>query len=479
MIYEVIINNISYIGEELAKRQRKKENEQLVIEKVDINQSTNSSVQENSTEQKEVVEAVIDGQLCLFENEQNDAIIDKEIAKEKLSEAIETQKPKKKKKSIISNLIFLAINVFVLVFIIRTFMSESDGVPLKDIITNQGNRLWWLLGGVGLILIWYLADSMMFYFLIKSSTKQKRFLTSYKVSATGKYFESITPFAVGGQPAQILSLTKSGFSTGISTSIPIIKVIIYNIIYTITILSFFIFGVPLLPTFHAFPELFKILIKLFAYLGLAVTAIMSIMFILIGSGKIVGRSMVRGIVKLGYKLRIVKDYRKTYNKILNQVLEYQSSIQYLRKNKGTLVACICFGLLAVVAYFSVPFMIVMALSNISITSLSTFMYVWVVCISMSALCQMASVVIPLPGGTGMMELSFIALFGSGFAKSYFGITGLISASNIVWGLLAWRFLTYYFTIIQGFTISSVESVVRMIKARKNNAKEKIEQEQQK
>lgn len=70
---------------------------------------------------------------------------------------------------------------------------------------------------------------------------------------------------------------------------------------------------------------------------------------------------------------------------------------------------------------------------------------------------MAAVVIPLPGGTGMMEFSFIAMFG---------VSSLIGSKYIVLGLLAWRFLTYYFPIIQGFTISTIDSISRVVKSKK-------------
>ena len=51
---------------------------------------------------------------------------------------------------------------------------------------------------------------------------------------------------------------------------------------------------------------------------------------------------------------------------------------------------------------------------------------------------MASCFIPLPGGTGIMELSFIFLFG------------IVVKDNIVWALLAWRILSYYLILVHGF-----------------------------
>lgn len=436
-------------------KKNKKQNEQLIMQGVPPKEEEPVSLEENLTEVKE---EVCEGQVSVFDStEIGETIIDPELVEERLKEAIETEKPKKKKKSIITNLLFLALNVFVLAFIIKTFLNETDGVSLKSIISMQGNKLWWLVLGLGLFIVMFFADSMMISCLLKRSTGKRRLLTSYKVSATGKYFESITPFAVGGQPAQILSLSKSGIAPGLATSIPIIKVIIYNIVYTVVIFCFLVFAVPFIPVTSSLNSLLFTLFKIFAFIGLIFTALTSVVFILIGSGKIVGRSMVRWVVRLGYKLRIVKDFRKSYNKVMNQVLEYQSSIKYLRNNKGTLFACIFFALLEVLAYFAIPFTAVMAFTPTTITGFVPTIWILFVCMTNVIVCQMAAVVIPLPGGTGMMEFSFIALFG---------VSTLIGSTNVIWGLLAWRFLTYYFTIIQGFVISTTESIVRMVKARK-------------
>lgn len=435
----------------MAKKKQK--TEQLIIEGVAKPKETPPVFDEQQAEQ------VSEGQVSMFDDSMSDTMIDETLAREKLNEAIESQKPKKKKKSLITNLIFFALNITVMAVIINTFLKDANGLSVKDLIAQQGNKLLWLLLGLGLFCVMFFADTMMFFCLIKKSTGKRRIFTSYKVSTVGKYFDAITPFSVGGQPSQILNLTRAGVSPGIATSIPIIKLIIYNLVYTFVILCFLIFGVPFIPITSSLQNLLFILFKIFAYIGLIFTALTSVLFILIGSGKIVGRTMVRWICRLGYKLHIVKDYRKSYNKFMSTVLEYQSSIKYLKQNKGTLFACIFFGLVEALSYFAIPFAVVMALTPANVTgALETFTLL-LICMTKFIVCQMAAVVIPLPGGTGMMELSFMFLFS--------GTTLLgVEQANVVLGLLFWRFLTYYFTIVQGFIVSTVDSIVRMVKARR-------------
>ena len=444
----------------MKKRKKLQQNEQLSIAGVPLSKEEQILDAEISAGEKPE-DAVSEGQISIFDNITEGAMIDESVAREKLKEAIETEKPKKKRKSIITNLIFLAINICVLGFIINSCLQETGGVSaISEIFKNQGSRMWWLLGGVGLFALMFFADTMILYCLIKRSTGKRRLGLSYKLSAVGKYFDAITPFSVGGQPAQILHLTRAGVSPGISTSIPIIKFIIYNIVYTVVILVLYIFGIPAITTTASAGWSFLfVFFKVFAFMGMIFTALTSIIFILIGSGKIIGRSFVRWLVRLGYKLKIVKDYRKSYNKIMNQVLEYQSSIKYLRQNKGTLFACILFALLEVVCYFAIPFMVVMALGTNLPTTFAGAMSLLLSCMVRFVVCQMASVVIPLPGGTGMMEISFYFMFG---------VEALLGNTNVALGLLAWRFLSYYFIIIQGFIVSTTDSIVRMVKARKGN-----------
>ena len=63
--------------------------------------------------------------------------------------------------------------------------------------------------------------------------------------------------------------------------------------------------------------------------------------------------------------------------------------------------------------------------------------------------DMAASFIPLPGGTGVSELSFTSLFAV-----------LISPSSMLtWALLLWRFLTYYSILIQGILIMAYDNAI--------------------
>ena len=188
------------------------------------------------------------------------------------------------------------------------------------------------------------------------------------------------------------------------------------------------------------------------------TALSSVLFILIGNGKIIGRGVTRWVVKIGYSLHIVKDYRKTYNKIMMQVREYQNSIDFLKKNKIVMFKCVLYSLVEVFAYFAIPVTCILAFSTVIEFSWSFFF----IAMTQFMICQMAAVIIPLPGGTGMMEVGFILVFG----------VASILGNNVFMALLAFRIISYYLLILHGFVQTIIDSAVRTIKLKKQ---QKLEQ----
>ena len=183
---------------------------------------------------------------------------------------------------------------------------------------------------------------------------------------------------------------------------------------------------------------------------------------LIGNGKIIGRGATRWIVKIGYSLRIVKDYRKTYNKIMMQVREYQNSVEFLRKNKIVMLKCVLYSLVEVIAYFAIPVVCILAFS----TSLEVTWTLFFITMTQFMICQMAAVIIPLPGGTGMMEIGFILVFG----------VASILGNNVFMALLAFRIISYYLLILHGFVQTIIDSIGKSIKLKRQQKTEQISTE---
>ena len=438
----------------MAKK-KKKVDEQLILEGVT---PPNVSRAEKAEESK--VEEIDPNQITL-DDFIDDSILEKETVQELMKEAVASEQKQTKKKSFITNIFFLAINVVYLAFIVKNLLNSANDSNLSSVIQEQGTKLWWLMGGLGLLILFFVCETFLYFALIKSTTGKNRLFLSYRIASVGKYYDFITPTQMGGQPSQILRLTKSGMSAGLSTSIPIIKLIVYNFVYTFISVISMIFIVPKIPVSGSGQAFLMSLVRIFGAIGLIVTVFSCFLYFIIGNGKILGRSLVQWVVRVGYKLHIVKNYRQSFDKLMHQVKEYQSSIKYLNKHKGTLFITVFLCLLECIAFSLIPFCVTVAFGKFTITSSVDMVYCMLLSVAQYFLSLMVGTCLPLPGGTGTMEICYIFLFAIGPYSV---------GENIVWALLAFRLLTYYLVLIQGFIHIIGENICRAINAHKQKKK---------
>ena len=385
-----------------------------------------------------------------------DALIDVDAAQERLNEA-EKKDPKKKKKSFIWNLIFLIINVLFMVFVLKSLLKENAGSSLGEVIAQQGTKLYWLTGAVVCFFGLYLVSALNISVFLKNTTGKWRFLLSLKVAVLGKYYDYITPMAVGGQPSQILNLIKGGITPGVATSIPIIKMIIQQLVHWVFVIAIYVFLVPLIPPESGLVNLLIILLKILGVVGIIITTFISMSFLFLGSSKIVGRKIAKWSIRFGYRLRIVKNYRKSYDKFMRQVVEYQSSMRYLAKNKGVLVMSIIYSVLDLLFYTSIGFFCCMAFSTtVTAEGFVPVFVIWLISVGRYMVVEQASTIMILPGGTGIKEIAFLIMYNFFFKNS----------NTVAWSFFSWRMFDYYLVLIIGFIYILIKFIVELVVSRK-------------
>ena len=391
----------------------------------------------------------------------NQEIIPEEVIKDKLEEVAVKTAPSKKHKSTIMSLLLLVVNLVLVYMLASNLIGSAEDASIANLIAVQGSRLNYLWGALICFLLVGLADSLFIALILKTTTNKFRLGLSYKASSIGKYYEAITPFCAGGQPAQIVYLSKRKVSPGIATSVPIIRVVLINFATIFVSIFLFVVHVPNITGGNGLINILIGVLEILAYIGLIINTLYFLAIFIIANSKVLGRSLARMIVKVGYKLRIFKDYRSAYKKIINQVTEYRSSIDYLKKNGITLLLSIVLVLVEILSLASIPFFVTLSLTDVAFAGTSAVFGFWVECLVKYYICYFASAYIPLPGGTGMMEIAFVILFSS-----------VIGPNFVAWGFLIWRLMSYYSTIVQGFVITLVDIFVGMGKREKikNNIK---------
>ena len=152
----------------------------------------------------------------------------------------------------------------------------------------------------------------------------------------GKYYDNITPAAIGGQPFQIYYMRKnSRLPSGVSTSIPIFGMISGQIGFIIIAVFCFLLGslsinnAVLIGTacfgllFYAF---WPVTVMIATFLPKATTEIIGL------------------FVKFLAKIHIVKDVKKTREKTEYEVTEYAKCVRKILKTKGLFLKTVfCFN----------------------------------------------------------------------------------------------------------------------------------------
>ena len=133
-----------------------------------------------------------------------------------------------KKRNLILTLMFIVLNVTVIAITAGAeFGNSQNAAKFSDVKIN-----WWLiLPAVICFLVAITCEIRKYVVMMKELDEkdynhQKARTVARRTVLLGKYYDNITPAAIGGQPFQIYYMRKnSGLKKGASTSIPIFGMI--------------------------------------------------------------------------------------------------------------------------------------------------------------------------------------------------------------------------------------------------------------
>lgn len=392
-------------------------------EQMSLNQNENQSPQFDGGVQIDIEEAISaakeEAKYAPPVKNENEQINDAE-------EAVEGRKSKKKRWG---SLILMLINIIIVAVIIITQVNSDNMVPLSEIL--EGGIDWWFLlvcfACFGVMTIF---EALRIEIFVHDSTKKHHFALSYKTAQIGRYYDCVTPMSTGGQPFQIYYLKKHGLNAAQSVAVPMGRYVFTQI----TAVTFFT-GV-LISTFFGSigGGVATTVVSAASWIGYVLNFGVIFLVMLFSINKKIGSKLVGWFIKLGHKMKLVKNYDKTYNSVIKIVDDFQSSMKYYIKNPKTFILGFLVTGASYVLNYTIPFFIYCTFAGYEVG-------LWGSILVRCVMIDLASSFIPLPGGTGASELSFTTLFASFFV-----------GGKLFWALLLWRILTYYGYIIQGLII---------------------------
>ena len=334
----------------------------------------------------------------------------------------------KSRKKIIFNGVFLAV-VFALT-IYGVFHGE-DLSSMMDAIHRADKR--WLIPGIALVAFFIWGESIIIWYMMRSSGIQLKKRTCFLFSSVGFFFSCITPSASGGQPMQIYYMKKEKISIPVSTVILMIVTITYKLVLVVIGIGIAIFGRGFL---HKYLEG---ILPVF-YLGLALNIFcVTFMTILVFHPLLAKAIMVKGM-KLLERLHLVKKKDGRLKKLEDSMDTYRNTAAYLKNNPFVIVKVIGITFIQRMALFAVTWFVYQAF-GLHGTGFWEILF-------LQAVISVSVYMLPLPGGMGISETLFLNIFSPVFGGLL--LPGMVLSRGL--GYYGELLISAAFTVVAQLTI---------------------------
>lgn len=340
---------------------------------------------------------------------------------------MENQNNTSRKSTIIKVVILLVIALFTLITIFS--MNDVDEIfaALKNI------NVTYIFVALGLLVVYILLNPISLHILSKRSNQKIKFRDNFMVSSIEFFFNGITPFAVGGQPFQVVSYKQLGVPVSRSTGLIMLNYVVYQMSLCIMCLLSLIYY----KDFASVPGINVMLI-----VGFAINFLVLAIFMLLGLSTTARNVMV----KIVNKLLSIKCFRR-FESAKEGFQKYCDDAQFVFKeifsSIGHFIACIIIKVITLSIYFVIPLAILRGL-GVDIGVESAFYIICMTTFSIAMTCF-----IPTPGASGGIEFAFGVIFAT--------IPGVEAVA--ISGMLLWRFITYYCMMGFSFTVYLVLGIV--------------------
>ena len=329
-------------------------------------------------------------------------------------------------KKIRSNVIILIIVSLLVLF----FVLKDDFGEIITILSSS--NIIYILIGIIVILLGDLFKSISITSLVKRNKKEYKLKEGFSLILKTNFFNGVTPFCLGGQPFQLYTLKKKNnipYRDGIS----LLFQDFYSYQLSLVILSTIALFVNYIFNIVEFTNIVSNLVFLGYVINFAIVAFL----MYLPFSKTNAIKIFKVIINILNKLRLIKDKEKSINVINDSIIHFKDEVKKINKEKKLIIKCIFANMLR--------FIMIGLVTYICFKSINSYVPI-IDSIIISIIIFTMSSLIPVPGGTGGMELGFITLF-SVYATSI----------EITATMLIWRFLTYYMLVILGFFIVFIKN----------------------
>lgn len=330
---------------------------------------------------------------------------------------------KNKLSKIISFLLIAIATILVLYFSLK---DEYD--VIIDTILNI-NKIWLLIAFLFLFSYYGLKSYVMYHF-VNDFNKNYSFKDAFRLTIETNFFHAITPFAAGGQPYEIYSLTKHKINIIDATNISIECFIVYQI-------ALVFLGAISIVCNQIFHILNSSILNHFLTLGFLINFLVIVVLFWLTLSKKTEKNIIYKFIDFLGKRKLIHNPDKKKENIHKYLVKFNNGSRLLLKDRVRFFTMIGFQLFSLICLYLVPLALCYGIGYNNINIL--------VCILTMSYVMLIGSFVPIPGGTGGLEYGFMFFFGN-----------FINGGQLNAIMLLWRFITYYFGMILGAIVLNIK-----------------------
>jgi len=320
-------------------------------------------------------------------------------------------------KKILFNIVLTVLFALVMILIIIKF--EDPGMLQNTWALINYNYL--VVACVFMVIYW-LFDGVLLYNMVGIMSYKLSYRNSFNITMSVQFFNAITPFASGGQPAMVYLLSKKGITYGESTALVVLKSIIFQAsLFVVTIFS-------IIFNYRFFIRNITGFIPLFLIGSL--TNIGVILFYCMFFNKFLMSKIMNGLCNLICKIGFKKQIDKFRDNVNKEIEVMGTAMHTIRKNKRRITRFVFISVIKITVLCSILYFLQLACEPVKASYINMLTSQYMV--------TMITSLVPSPGAAGGAE-------GVGYV--FFNV--FFKTSSVLAVVFLWRLITYYSNLLIG------------------------------
>lgn len=318
-------------------------------------------------------------------------------------------------KKLLNALSLLSVCIITALILINTTEPET----LLKLLRTVNIRFVFM--GVTALIFYIMLETLMIHLMLNQDSENRySWMSAFRITATGQYFNMVTPFSSGGQPMQLHAMVQEGIPIKRGTAVIINKFLVFQV--GVTIYSFVLILIQILLFHTGLPSTSKLV-----YLGVLINCIGLVALVLTIYWPVLLKSILSIVLHGLHRLGIIRRGLYWIHWTNHKIDDYTTHIREMIALRRLMTPIVILTFIQLTAYFSIGWFVYRSLGLTGSSYLSI--------ITLQALLFVSVAFIPTPGSAGASEGGFYLLFSTVFTQSTIG-----------GGVLLWRGISYYLNL---------------------------------